>query len=99
MKKLAGGHNNFLLIFIIFLFFYSQSLFASQIYDYQTDEFIKLLNSKTLSVNKYNKEIKFKTPLLKFNPPCNPSRSINYELKNKYIKKIIKYKRPILRIK
>jgi predicted Zn-dependent protease len=60
MKKLAGGHNNFLLIFIIFLFFYSQSLFASQIYDYQTDEFIKLLNSKILSVNKYNKEIKFK---------------------------------------
>ena len=45
------------------------------------------------------KEIKFKTPLLKFKPPSNPSRSINYELKNKYIKKIIKYKRPILRTK
>ena len=45
------------------------------------------------------KEIKFKTPFLKFKPPSNPSRSINYELKNKYIKKIIKYKRPILRIK
>ena len=45
------------------------------------------------------KEIKFKTPFLKFKPLSNPSRSINYELKNKYIKKIIKYKRPILRTK
>lgn len=45
------------------------------------------------------KEIKFNPPFLKFKPLSNPSRSINYELKNKYIKKIIKYKRPILRTK
>lgn len=45
------------------------------------------------------KEIKFKTPLLKIKPISNPSKSINYKTKNKYIKNIIKYKRPILRIK
>ncbi len=45
------------------------------------------------------KEIKITPPLLKTKPLSNPSKSVSYKLKNKYIKKIITYKRPILRMK
>ena len=48
--------------------------------------------------NDFN-EIKFKTPLLKIQLLSNPSKAINYKIKNKYVKKIVKYNRPILRIK
>ena len=45
------------------------------------------------------KEIKITPPLLKTKPLSNPSKSVSYKIKNKYIKKIITYKQPILRMK
>ena len=59
-KKKAGGRNlyNFFLFYIVLLF--SNSLYSSQIYDYQTEKFIEKLNSEILSVNKYSKKIQFK---------------------------------------
>lgn len=59
-KKLAGGHkHSYLIVFFIF-FLFCKTLFASKIYDYQTDEFIKKINSEILSVNKFDKNINFK---------------------------------------
>ncbi len=60
MKKLVGGLNNYFFILIFGIVLYSLSLSSSQIYDYQTEEFIKKINKKILSVNKYKKEIKFR---------------------------------------
>ena len=59
-KKLVGGHNiNYKFLVFIFLFF-SKNLYSSQIYDFQTEKFIAKLNSSILSVNSYDKDIKFK---------------------------------------
>ena len=51
--------NNFFIIILTCLFF-CKNLYCTQIYDYQTEEFIKELNLKILSVNNYNKKINFK---------------------------------------
>lgn len=58
--KKAGGHKiyKFLLFYITLLI--SQSLYSSQIYDYQTENFIKKINLQIQSVNEYNKKIQFK---------------------------------------
>ena len=59
-KNLAGGLkiNKILLFYILLLI--TKNLYSAQIYDYQTEEFIKGINSQILSVNKYDKQIKFK---------------------------------------
>ena len=59
-KKLDGGLKipNIILFYLILLF--STNIYSSQIYDYQTEQFIEKLNSKILSVNEYNKKIRFK---------------------------------------
>ncbi len=59
-KKLVGGHSNYYYILCSVFFLLCKTVFASQIYDYQTDEFIKKINSKILSVNNYDKNIKFR---------------------------------------
>jgi len=59
MIKLAGGHKKFFFLIALILF-YCKNALNSQIYDYQTDNFIKNINNKILSVNNYNKEINFK---------------------------------------
>ena len=59
VKDLVGGlKKNYKLFFIIILFY--KPTFSSQIYDYQTDRLIELLNSQILSVNNYNKDVNFK---------------------------------------
>lgn len=57
MKKKVGGLKRLILI-LLFLLFY-KNIYASQIYDYQTEQFIEKINSKILSVNKYENKIKF----------------------------------------
>ena len=59
-KNLAGGLKTYkyLLFYIVLLFSYSS--YSSQIYDYQTEQFIKKLNLQILSVNNYNNKIHFK---------------------------------------
>ncbi len=58
-KKLVGGLKIIYFTILFVLFFY-KSLSASQIYDYQTDKLINILNTQILSVNEYDKKIKFK---------------------------------------
>ena len=58
-KKLVGGLKIIYFTIFFVLFFY-KPLLASQIYDYQTDKLIDILNNQILSVNEYNKKIKFK---------------------------------------
>ena len=60
MKKLAGGHKFYYNFFFYLILIFSKNLFAVQIYDYQTEEFIKKINTEILSVNSYNKDINFK---------------------------------------
>lgn len=52
--------KNYIYILLLIILFFCKTLFSSQIYDYQTDEFIKKINSKILSVNNYNKNINVK---------------------------------------
>ena len=59
MKKQAGGHKNFFFIIILILFNYKIAQ-SSQIYDYHTENLIEKLNKQILSVNNYDKKIKFK---------------------------------------
>ena len=60
MKNLAGGLKIYkVLIFYIVLLF-SNSLYPSQIYDFQTEQFIEKLNLQILSVNKYDKKVSIK---------------------------------------
>ena len=58
--KLAGGLNKFRIILFYIVLLFSNSLCSSQIYDYQTEQFIKKLCLQILSVNKYNKDVSFK---------------------------------------
>ena len=58
-KKLVGGLKIIYFTILFVLFFY-KPLSASQIYDYQTDKLINILNNQILSVNEYDKKIKFK---------------------------------------
>ena len=52
--------KNYIYTLIPLILLFSKTLFCSQIYDYQTDEFIKRINLEILSVNNYNKNINFK---------------------------------------
>ena len=58
-KKLDGGLKKiiFLLVFVIFS---SKSSYGSQILDYETEEFVKLILEEIIEVNGINKKIKFK---------------------------------------
>ena len=58
-KKLVGGLK-IIYFTIFFVLFFCKPLSASQIYDYQTDKLINILNNQILSVNEYDKKIKFK---------------------------------------
>ena len=58
--KLVGGHNFFLIFLICFNLTLSKSIFAVQIFDYQTEKFINKINSEITLVNSYNKKINFK---------------------------------------
>ncbi|MDC1054525.1 M48 family metalloprotease [Alphaproteobacteria bacterium] len=59
MIKLAGGHKFFLILLSFFTLIFSKNIFAVHIYDYHTEEFIKIINYEILSVNSYNKKIHF----------------------------------------
>ncbi len=48
------------IFFVSLIILFSKTLFSSQIYDYQTDEFIKKINSRIKSVNNYEKNINFR---------------------------------------
>jgi beta-barrel assembly-enhancing protease len=60
MKKLVGGNKIYYLFFVPVLIFICKTLFAYQIYDYQTEKFIDKINLEILSVNNYNKKINYK---------------------------------------
>jgi len=57
--KLDGGLKK-KLVFFLFLFFSLKSVYASQILDHETDEFINQILEDIIKVNKINKKIKFK---------------------------------------
>jgi predicted Zn-dependent protease len=60
MIKLDGGHK-FLLIFLsCFTLIFSKNIFAVQIYDYQTEKLINIINSEIITVNSYDKKINFR---------------------------------------
>ena len=46
MKKLAGGHKYFLIFLVCFILIFSKNIFAVQIYDYHTEEFINKIDDK-----------------------------------------------------
>ncbi len=52
--------KNYLTIIILLFLIFSKPLFSSQIYDYQTENLIKKISDRILSVNNYNKKINFK---------------------------------------
>ena len=60
MRKLVGGHNLFYIFLIYFLLIFSKNIFAVQIYDYHTEQFINKINKEIISVNSYNKKIDFR---------------------------------------
>ena len=51
--------SNFFFIFLVRIFF-CKTIYSAQIYDYQTELFIKEINTKILSVNSYDKKINLK---------------------------------------
>lgn len=59
-KKLVGGLKTYKILLFFIVLIFTNSINSSQIYDYQTEEFIDELNLQILSVNKYNKKIQFK---------------------------------------
>ena len=59
-KKLDGGLKLYKIILFCIVLIFANSLNSSQIYDYQTEQFIEKLNLQILSVNKYSKKIQFK---------------------------------------
>ena len=63
--------NIFIFLFLICNF---SSAYSSEIIDYETENFIKKINKKILSVNNYEKEIKFKIIIDK-----NPNAFINQD--------------------
>ena len=60
MIKLAGGHNFFQIFLFYCLLIFSKNIFAVQIYDYHTENFINKINTEILNVNLYEKKINFK---------------------------------------
>ena len=58
-KKLDGGLKK-ILIFYLFLIFYSNISYGSQILDYETEEFVNQIIEDIVKVNKINKKINFK---------------------------------------
>jgi len=60
MIKLAGGHKFFQIFLFYCVLIFSKSIFAAQIYDYHTENFINKINSEILNVNSYKKKINFK---------------------------------------
>ena len=60
MKKLAGGHKYFQIFLICFTLIFSKNIFAVEIFDYHTEILIKKINSEILTVNSYDKIIKFR---------------------------------------
>jgi len=52
--------KNYLIKIILLFLVFSKPLFSSQIYDYQTENLIKKISDRILSVNNYNKKINFK---------------------------------------
>ena len=60
MIKLAGGHKFFRIFLFYSIFIFSKNIFAVQIYDYHTENFINKINSEILNVNSYKKKINFK---------------------------------------
>ena len=60
MIKLAGGHKFFLIILFCLTLVFSKNIFAIQIYDYHTENFINKINSEILTVNSYDKKINFR---------------------------------------
>ena len=59
-KNLVGGLKIYKILLFNIVLLFSNYLLSSEIYDYQTDQFIEKLNLEILSVNKYNKKIRFK---------------------------------------
>ena len=57
MIKLAGGHKTFIRFLVFFTIIFSKNVFAVQIYDYHTENFINKINLKILTVNSYDKQI------------------------------------------
>ena len=60
MIKLVGGHKFFLIFIIYFTLIFSKNISAVQIFDYHTENFINKINSDILTVNSYDKKIKFR---------------------------------------
>ena len=60
MIKLAGGHKFFQIFLFYCVLIFSKNIFAVQIYDYHTENFINKINSEILNVNSYKKKINFK---------------------------------------
>jgi len=60
MIKRAGGHKFFLIFFVCFTLIFSKNIFAIQVYDYHTEQFINKIISEITSVNAYDKKINFK---------------------------------------
>ena len=60
MIKLAGGHKFFQIFLFYFILIFSKNIYAVQIYDYHTENFINKINNEILNVNSYDKKINFK---------------------------------------
>ena len=59
-KNLAGGLKIYKVVLFYIVLLFSKSLYSSQIYDYQTEQFIEKINLDILSVNKFKEKIRFK---------------------------------------
>ena len=60
MIKLVGGHKFFLIFLTCFTLIFSKNIFAVEIYDYHTEQFINKINFEIKSVNNYDKKINFR---------------------------------------
>lgn len=60
MKKLVGGLKIFRYLLFLILIVFSNTLQSSQIFDYQSENFINKIISDVISVNSYKKKIKYK---------------------------------------
>ena len=60
MIKLVGGHKFFLILLTCFTLIFSKNIFAIQIYDYHTEQFINKINFEIKTVNNYDKKINFR---------------------------------------
>ena len=60
MKKLVGGLKIFRYLLCLILVIFSNTLQSSQIFDYQSENFINKIISDVIAVNSYKKKIKYK---------------------------------------